>query len=148
MGHARQPPGRAARHHAGGERSSTPSQALIMLGIAFTCGLIGGSIGKRKGREWAGILLGIFLSVIGIVIIASMPLPMRHGSRTRRSSSRSRPRLRGGRLPVASAAPGRTTGVAGAVALVKLASLGQRGAHADMGRDQVVAACRRTRHSA
>ena len=51
----------------------TSSRALIMLGIAFTCGLIGGSIGKRKGREWAGILLGIFLSVIGIVIIASMP---------------------------------------------------------------------------
>ena len=87
-----------------------------MLGIAFTCGLIGGSIGKRKGREWAEILLGIFLSVIGIVIIASMPPTdeARIADAQKQFEIQAEAARRAG-LPVASATPGRTTGVAEAV---------------------------------
>ena len=47
-------------------------QVVVLLVVALFCGAIARRIGKRKGRERQGLLLGLFLSVIGIVIIACL----------------------------------------------------------------------------
>jgi len=45
---------------------------LIVVSCILTA-LIGVAIGNRKGRALQGLLLGLLLSVIGIVIIAFLP---------------------------------------------------------------------------
>lgn len=47
-------------------------QVVLLLVVALFCGAIARRIGQRKGRERQGLLLGLFLSVIGIVIIACL----------------------------------------------------------------------------
>ena len=47
-------------------------QTIALFAVAIACGLIGGTIGKRKGRQDLGILLGFFLAIIGVIIIACM----------------------------------------------------------------------------
>ena len=51
----------------------TPGQIGAVLVIAFICGVVGEYVGKPKGRRTAGFFLGFFLSVIGILIVVTLP---------------------------------------------------------------------------
>jgi hypothetical protein len=51
----------------------TPIGALILLVWAVGGIFAAGAIGRRKGRPWAGFLLGLVLGWIGVVIIALIP---------------------------------------------------------------------------
>jgi hypothetical protein len=44
-----------------------------LVALFITTALIGLAIGNRKGRAVQGLLLGLLLSVIGVVIIAFLP---------------------------------------------------------------------------
>jgi len=44
-----------------------------LIAVFIVTGLIGLGIGNRKGRTLQGFLLGLLLSVIGILIIAFLP---------------------------------------------------------------------------
>ena len=45
----------------------------LVVSLSILTALIGVAIGNRKGRAVQGFLLGLLLSVIGIVIIAFLP---------------------------------------------------------------------------
>ena len=45
----------------------------LVVSLCILTALIGVGIGNRKGRALQGLLLGLLLSVIGIVIIAFLP---------------------------------------------------------------------------
>lgn len=49
---------------------------LVLFWVAFTT-IIGGVIGQSKGRAFAGVVWGFFLNVLGVLIIALMPLTAR-----------------------------------------------------------------------
>ncbi len=46
---------------------------LVMIGIRILIGIWGRKIGKRKGLDSAGFLLGFFLGVIGLIILSVLP---------------------------------------------------------------------------
>jgi hypothetical protein len=45
----------------------------LVVSLSILTALIGVAIGNRKGRALQGLLLGLLLSVIGIVIIVLLP---------------------------------------------------------------------------
>ena len=51
----------------------TPGTLVIVCVAWFVCACIGGTIGRPKGREGAGFLLGLLLGIIGVAIAACLP---------------------------------------------------------------------------
>jgi hypothetical protein len=60
---------------------------LIFVVVWVICGGIGYAIGNSKGRAGAGLALGLFLGIIGIVIIAVMQPSARSKPPTRAQGS-------------------------------------------------------------
>jgi hypothetical protein len=79
----------------------TPAQALVALISALVFALIGYRLGVWKGRPSLGGLLGMFLGLIGVVII--LCVPKTHEARikkeTRRLAAEQEARRRMGHLP-------------------------------------------------
>lgn len=48
----------------------SPFQTLVILILVVPPVIAATIIGRRKGRPWAGFLLGLFLSWIGVILIA------------------------------------------------------------------------------
>jgi hypothetical protein len=44
-----------------------------LIAVTIVCAIAGFRIGQHKGRPIAGLLLGLFLAVIGLVILAFVP---------------------------------------------------------------------------
>lgn len=58
---------------------------IFCMSVVFA--VIGGIVGSSKGRRVEGVLLGLFLGVIGLILIAVMePTPDDGASSTRRSA--------------------------------------------------------------
>jgi hypothetical protein len=74
------------------------TMAGLIASVCIVTGLIGLAIGARKGRVIAGFLLGLLLSVLGLVIILIMPateeMKMRRAEEKRRLQQRHRQRRR------------------------------------------------------
>ena len=51
----------------------TPGTLLIVAIVALACAFAGQAIGKPKGYAGAGFGLGLFLGIIGVIIIACIP---------------------------------------------------------------------------
>jgi len=49
------------------------SDLTPLIAVAILCAIAGFRIGQHKGRPLAGLLLGLFLAVIGLVILAFVP---------------------------------------------------------------------------
>jgi uncharacterized membrane protein YfcA len=49
------------------------SDLTPLIAVAIVCAIAGFRIGQHKGRPLAGLLLGLFLPVIGLVILAFVP---------------------------------------------------------------------------
>ena len=47
---------------------------FLLVGVFFVCGMIGMKIGEGKGREREGFWWGFLLGVVGIIVIALLPL--------------------------------------------------------------------------
>ena len=47
--------------------------AGLVVSLCILTALVGLAMGNRKGRTFQGFVLGLFLSVIGILIIAFLP---------------------------------------------------------------------------
>lgn len=50
--------------------------AIIVIVVWLICAGVGAAIGESKGRIVAGALLGLVFGVIGLVIIACLPLTL------------------------------------------------------------------------
>jgi len=42
---------------------------VLYVAIVIVCGIVG----SRKGRTFGGVMLGLFLSLIGLVILLALP---------------------------------------------------------------------------
>ncbi len=51
----------------------SPFQVLILLIWVAAAAVTATAIGRRKGRPWAGFLLGLLLGWIGVIVIAVIP---------------------------------------------------------------------------
>jgi CDP-diglyceride synthetase len=51
----------------------TPWQVLVYLIVALASGFGGRAVGKRRGRPWLGFVLGLLLSLLGLLVIALIP---------------------------------------------------------------------------
>ncbi len=57
----------------------------LVLGVVF--GLVGWAVGRPKGLGGLGFILGFFLSILGVIIIACMGGGSSSGARPRRAYS-------------------------------------------------------------
>ena len=67
----------------------------LVASLCILTALIGVAIGNRKGRALQGLLLGLLLSVIGIVIIVFLPVTEEMKTRRAQEKMRIQQRRRG-----------------------------------------------------
>jgi hypothetical protein len=56
-----------------GEGAAMSHGLVVVIVIWVASVIVGGAVGKRKGRQGTAELLTIFLGVIGLVIVLSLP---------------------------------------------------------------------------